>query len=109
MAIEMSLEEFERLAVEALDALPADFAERLANVEVVVQLWPSHEQNQKLRVHRGQVLYGLYEGIPQTQRGLGYNLVMPDRITLFQGPLQQGCSTAEELRSEVRHTLMHEL
>jgi predicted Zn-dependent protease with MMP-like domain len=97
--------QFDRLVVEALETLPPFFQEVMSNVELVVEDWPSPDQ---LALAEGEMLLGLYEGIPLTER-YSYNLVPPDVITLFQRPLEQSVDSLDELRQEVRQTVIHEI
>jgi len=101
--------EFEQLVAEALDSLPPDIARYLDNVEVVVASWPSPRQLRTSGTPPGQMLLGLYEGVPLTQRGSHYNLTLPDKITLFRGPILAICRTRAEAVQAVRHTVIHEL
>jgi predicted Zn-dependent protease with MMP-like domain len=106
----MTREEFEEQVVEALELVPEEFRSYLADVAIVVEDWPSVEQRQRLRLGRNETLFGLYEGVPRPQRHQGYNLAMPDRITLFQGPLEQYAGLSREhLRQQVRRTVLHEI
>jgi predicted Zn-dependent protease with MMP-like domain len=106
----MSREEFEDEVMEALDLVPEEFRGYLAEVAIVVDDWPSAEQRQRLRLRRNETLFGLYEGVPRTQRSSSYNLALPDRITLFQGPLEQEArGDRERLRRQVRRTVLHEI
>ncbi len=105
----MSQAEFEHLVSEAIDALPKKYMEHLVNVAFVIEDNPTPEQRLKLELHDNQTLYGLYEGIPLTKRGAGYNLVLPDKITIFKGPIEASCTTLEELRSHIGHTIWHEV
>ena len=100
---------FERLVAEALDSLPPEFAERLENVDVVVERYPTRRQLQAGGVPHGQTLFGLYEGVPLTARRASYGLVLPDKITIFQGPIEAYCRTDAEVRDQVRHTVVHEI
>lgn len=100
---------FERLVRQALDDLPADIQEMLENVAVVVLDEPDAYQRQDLRLRSGETLYGLYQGIPRTQRDSGYNLVAPDRISIFQGPIERACATPAAMQEQVRITVLHEL
>jgi len=99
---------FERLVAEALDSLPPEFAARLENVEVVVERYPTRRQLALAGVPRGQTLFGLYEGVPLTERTASYGLVLPDKITIFQGPIEAYCRTDAEVREQVRQTVIHE-
>lgn len=98
--MEVSRERFEELVVEALEGLPDWVQERLDNVEVLVEERPPRGQ-------RG--LLGLYEGVPLTERGLNYFGVLPDRITLFRSTLLRRARTEDELKEEIRHTVVHEV
>jgi predicted Zn-dependent protease with MMP-like domain len=105
----MRREEFERLAAEALDDLPVEFAEKMSNIEVVIDDWPTRSQMRRAGVGPGGLLLGLYEGVPLTRRDRGYHLVLPDKITIFQRPIEAVCRTNEEIRHLVRKTVMHEI
>jgi predicted Zn-dependent protease with MMP-like domain len=100
---------FERLVAEAIDSLPAPFAARLQNVEIVIEAWPSRRQLRDTDTPAGDTLLGLYEGVPLTERGGGYGMVLPDKITIFQGPIEQLSSTDQEVQAQVRHTVVHEI
>lgn len=105
----MHSEQFEQLVYEAVEALPQEFREKMENVDVVVQDWPDREQMSKLGLRNRYELLGLYEGIPQTARSHGYNLVMPDKISIFQKPIEARCSTARELVKEIGEVVRHEI
>jgi predicted Zn-dependent protease with MMP-like domain len=107
--ITMTRSEFEDLVAQALDSLPPDIARHMSNIEVVVANWPTRRQLRSSNVPAGQTLLGLYEGIPLTQRGAHYHLVLPDKITLFQGPILAQCHTREEVMETVRRTVIHEI
>lgn len=100
---------FETLVAEALDNLPPDIQEKLENVEVVVEWHPSPAQMRRLGLGRGHTLFGLYEGIPLTERTSGYNMVLPDKITIFRQPIEAHCRSDEQVRQTVRRTVLHEL
>ena len=104
----MLREEFEDLVIDAVAALPEELLSHLDNVAIVVEEWPSAEQMAEHGLKRRDELLGLYEGIPLTDRA-GYNLVLPDKITIFQGTLESSCSTAEEMAAEVQLTVAHEI
>lgn len=107
--LDIDQEVFERLVTEALEDLPAWVQEALDNVEVTVADMPSPEQRRRMRLRPGTLLLGLYEGVPQTQRGAHYGLVLPDKITLFRRPILAVCRTPEEVKSRVRSVVVHEL
>ena len=99
---------FEGLVAEALDGIPDEIGSQLDNVDVVVDDWPSQGQLIGSGINEGEYLLGLYEGLPLTERD-DYNMVLPDKITLFQGPIEAICSNDEEIVQEVRDTLIHEV
>jgi len=79
----------------------------LENVDVVVQDSPNRRQ--LARVGRGMTLLGLYEGVPQTKRGHGYGMVLPDRIVIFQKPIQEKCRSEAEVEAEIGEVVRHEI
>ena len=105
----MNPEAFARLVAEALDSLPPEVASHLQNVEVVVEPYPTAAQRRAGRVTPGQTLFGLYEGVPRTERTSRYGMVLPDKITIFQRPIEAHCRTAGQIRAQVRHTIVHEI
>ncbi len=104
----MQVEEFEDLVVDALDSLPEDLLSLLDNVDVVIEEWPSSDQRDRANSDRGMLL-GLYEGVPLTARDSGYNIVLPDKITIFQRPIENICKTRDEVTEQVRKTVIHEI
>jgi predicted Zn-dependent protease with MMP-like domain len=92
--------DFERVIQEALDSLPPDLRKRISNVEVVVEDEPPP----------GQRLLGLYQGVPLTRRGSNYSGALPDKITIYRGPLERLCGHDPELLSrQIRHVVLHEV
>jgi len=100
---------FEALVIEAIERLPSEFKNKLDNVAIVVADWPSKGQLARLRLKDKRQLLGLYEGIPRTQRGGNYNMVPPDKITLFQKSIEAKCHTVEEIRQEIARVVKHEI
>ena len=107
--MKFTIEEFENLVIEALDALPEEIHTALDNVEVVVAAWPSPHELRSVGLKSGQLLLGLYQGVPLTRRGSHYGLVLPDKITIFQGPIERICRTPEQVIRQVQRTVRHEL
>ncbi len=105
----MERERFEELVRQALDGLPEEIAQRMSNVDVEVQEWPTPGQLASARVPSGRTLLGLYQGIPLTQRTSGYQMVPPDRIIIFQGPLERVALSDDDLVERVRDTVVHEV
>ena len=104
----MRQDEFEELVLEAIQELPQELLARLDNVAIVVQRWPTRVQMEVVGLENRDELLGLYEGIPLTDRE-NYNLVLPDKISIFQGPVEAACDTREEMAWEVKVTVAHEI
>ena len=105
----LSRAEFEKLVAQAVESLPPRFLERLENVEVVVEGEPTREDLEHAEIEPGRTLFGLYQGVPQTQRGTWYGSVLPDRIVIYQRTIEAVVRTRREIRKEIRITLMHEI
>ena len=91
---------FEEYVQDALDSLPSDLRARMSNVDIVVEAEPPP----------GQPLLGLYQGVPLTRRGSSYGGVLPDKITIFSGPLVRLYGyDPERLRREVSRVVLHEV
>jgi predicted Zn-dependent protease with MMP-like domain len=97
-----------RLMQAALDDLPEQYADALSNVIFRVERAILPRDRRRLSLGNS-TLYGLYEGVPLTQRGSGYDRVLPDRVTLYWGPLLRDFPEEDDLAREVRNTLYHEL
>ena len=105
----MDRERFQDLVEQALLALPEQFREKLSNIDVQVEDYPSPDDLRAARAERGQTLLGLYRGVPLTRRGLGYNMVPPDRIIIFQRPIERASRGDEEIVERVGHVVRHEI
>lgn len=100
---------FEQLVQRALAELPERFASRLENVAVVVEERPSPHKLATLGYEPDETLFGLYEGVPLGQRGSGYHLAVPDRITIYRLPILELCESEDEVVHEIKATVMHEI
>jgi predicted Zn-dependent protease with MMP-like domain len=100
---------FEALVDEAVDNLPDDFRARLANVAIVVEDWADRETLRAARLRHPAQLLGFYHGIPLPQRGSGYNMVAPDRISIYRQPILRQCDDEDEVRETVRRVVLHEI
>jgi predicted Zn-dependent protease with MMP-like domain len=96
----LSRRRFEQLAAKALDELPAWVQERLENVEVVVEDDPGPNEPS---------LLGLYQGVPLTERAAGYTWALPDRITLFQRPIEAHAGSPRAVKRVIADTIVHEM
>jgi predicted Zn-dependent protease with MMP-like domain len=105
----LTRQEFERLVAHAVRSLPPPFLEKLENVDVVVESAPTSEDLEDAGLGEGETLLGLYQGVPQSERGTWYSNVLPDRIVIYQRPIEAVAQTRREIREEIRVTLMHEI
>ena len=101
--------QFERLVEKALRKLPRPFREKVKNVAVVVEDWADDETLAEMGIEPPDTLYGLYRGVDLTQRDSSYGNVLPDTISIYQGPIEEDCETYDEIVECVRDTVMHEL
>ena len=100
--------QFESLLDQAIRSLSKKHRERLENVAFLVDDEPSLEQRRSLALRGDQTLFGLYEGVPLSNRQ-GQTKLLPDKITLFQHPLEQASGSFEDLQEAIRHTVWHEV
>jgi predicted Zn-dependent protease with MMP-like domain len=100
--------QFDKIVGEAIDAIPPLYHKRLDNVAFIVEDDPTPEQLYKLRLFRGVLLFGLYEGVPLPQRQ-GATKLLPDKITIFKNPALLVSRSVDELREHIRHTVWHEV
>ena len=99
---------FEALVRKTVEELPDYFLDIMRNVDFHVRRWPTRRQLRDSRLSPDETLLGLYEGIPLTT-GFDGNMTPPDIITIFQGPIEEFCSTEAEVREQVRDTVVHEV
>jgi predicted Zn-dependent protease with MMP-like domain len=108
----MNRVEFEKLVKSAIRKLPPRYRRALneGNVVIMVQNRPSKYQFELLRMDPDELsMYGLYEGVSLPNRTLGYNMAVPDKITIFQEPLEQDFPNPLALKEQVRRTVFHEV
>lgn len=106
---EVSDEQFSALISQAMDELPQEYIRGLQNVVITYDDEPSPDQRQEMKLRAYESLFGLYQGVPLTKRGAGYNLVLPDKITIFKLPMLQATHDEDSLYAQVKHTLWHEI
>ncbi|MBM3450149.1 MAG: metallopeptidase family protein [Armatimonadetes bacterium] len=99
---------FRAVIEETLRGVPAELRQAVDNLEFLLAEWPTPEQLGSVGLEDDDLLFGLYEGTPIPDRENDVP-VLPDIITLFWGPLLEACETEEELREEIRKTILHEL
>lgn len=100
---------FEALVSAAIDDLPKHYIDNMNNVVIMVEHDPTEAQRQQLHLVNGVTLYGLYEGVPLTQRRGGYALSIPDKITIFKNPIISNSQSIEQLKEQVKRTVWHEI
>ena len=106
----MTRDDFRGLVEDAIDSIPKKFARQIRNLAVVIEDEPSRELLDEMEMDDGDTLLGLYQGIPLNERGAGYGNALPDRITLFQLPIEDEAGEDEdEIVVAIGETLIHEL
>ncbi|HEY8548892.1 MAG TPA: metallopeptidase family protein [Vicinamibacterales bacterium] len=104
----LSRKAFERLVEEALQTIPRRFRDAIANVAVVVEDEPSPELLREMEIPEGDTLYGLYQGIPLPERSWSPAPNVPDRVTIFQRPIEEDAETEDDMVWMVGETVIHE-
>jgi predicted Zn-dependent protease with MMP-like domain len=104
----MTKELFERLVEDALRDIPKRFRDEMKNVAVVVEDEPSRELLDEMEVEPGETLFGLYHGTPLTDRSWSHSHSMPDRISIYQRPIEEACEDEDAIRDCVAETVIHE-
>lgn len=105
----LTKEEFEKIVGEGVKAIPERFLQKLSNVAIVIEAEPTPAQRKKLNIHPGFTLLGLYEGVPQARRGSNYSAVLPDKITIFQNPIEATARDETDIKEIVKNTVWHEI
>jgi predicted Zn-dependent protease with MMP-like domain len=107
--MKLTRKEFEELVVLALKRLPKFFKKKMKNVDVVVEDRASRDLLSETGLRSPFDLLGLYQGVPLDRRGFYYGNVLPDKITLFQIPIESMCQTREEIEEKVKEVVIHEV
>lgn len=102
----MDKNRFELYIARALRSIPPELARYLDNVEI---MWEDNPPREALTELGGGLLFGLYEGVPLTERSQGYTMVLPDRITLYRKPILAWARNEEEIVEQIRRTVIHEV
>lgn len=105
----MGRSDFERALRRALDGLPDMFRDALRNVAVVVEEWPPDWLLDELDIPPDDTLYGFYHGIPLPERSVSDSGNLPDKISIYRGPLEEDFPDRAELVRQIRMTLLHEI
>lgn len=99
---------FEKLVQNALRRLPRRFKRKIENISIVVEEKPTAELLREMEIESG-TLFGLYQGVPLTERGWSYGNMLPDRIVIFQRPIEEAANSPEEMEGIVTETVIHEV
>ena len=105
----MTREGFLQLVDEALGTIPDRFREALVNIAIVVEDEPSAAQLEEVGIEPPDTLLGLYEGIPLTERAWAHGNALPDKVTLFQGPIEEASDDEDDMVVAIGETLIHEI
>jgi len=105
----MQRDKFEALVAKAIDNLPPEFQRKLENVDIVVENWPTPRQSKQVKNRHPARLLGLYQGVPQNRRGRRYGLVLPDKISIFQKPIEEYCRFDHEIEATIEEVVRHEI
>jgi predicted Zn-dependent protease with MMP-like domain len=105
----MDAARFEELVDQAIESLPDEFRERMDNVDIVIADVPTQRQQNRTDRARGEIILGLYEGVPLTERTAGYTFVVPDKITIFQKNIESFYHDDKAIVKEIRRVVLHEI
>ena len=106
--VDISEEQIDALIQKAIQRLPKRYVENLSNVAFIVEDEPSPLQRKQLQLRENQTLFGLYEGVPLPSRQ-GMVKLLPDKITIFKGPISRSSANLEDLAEKINHTVWHEV
>ena len=105
----MTREQFQRLVVEAVALIPKRFRREMKNLALVVEDEPAPDLLAEMEIEPPDSLFGLYQGTPLPERTWAFGNNLPDRITLFQRPIEEDCEDEDEVRAVIGETLIHEV
>jgi predicted Zn-dependent protease with MMP-like domain len=105
----MTRERFRQLVSEAIDTIPLRFRRELKNIAIVVEDRPSPDVLEEMEIEPPDTLFGLYQGTPLTERRWDHGNVLPDRIAIYQEPIEEVSETEDEVVTEIGETLIHEV
>jgi predicted Zn-dependent protease with MMP-like domain len=100
---------FENLVDQAIESLPEEFQERMDNVDIIIADYPTRTQQKRSDRAKGEVILGLYEGVPLTERTTNYTMMMPDKISIFQKNIEAIFHDDAEIVKEIRRVVLHEI
>ncbi|MBI2841185.1 MAG: metallopeptidase family protein [Acidobacteria bacterium] len=98
------------MVADAISEIPDELRDRLENVEIVIEDEPDPALLEDMGLDPDEdTLLGLYQGVPLTQRTSQYGLVLPDKISIYQFPIEDSCETLAQMKLEVQRTVVHEI
>lgn len=103
----MNLQEFEQIVTQVVNRLPPEFLKKLDNIDILVEDWPTSQDLQTVGIRSG-LLFGLYRGVPHTQRGAHYS-ALPDKIVIFAGPILAVSRDEKDAQERIKKTVLHEI
>lgn len=101
--------QFEEIVTNSISKIPQPYANNINNIAFFIEDEPSEQQRVSLGLRPCQSLFGLYEGVPLTERRGGYALTLPDKITIFKNTHEEYANNLEELKTQVANTVWHEV
>ena len=105
----MTRERFKQLVAEAIMLIPKRFRREMGNIALVVEDEPDEALLEEMEIEPPDSLYGLYQGTPLTEREWSHGNQLPDRITLYQVPIEEDCEDEDDVRAVIGETLIHEV
>lgn len=105
----MTRERFKQLVTEAITLIPKRFRREMKNLALVVEDEPDDALLEEMEIEPPDSLYGLYQGTPLPERTWGFGNALPDRITIYQRPIEEDCEDEDEIRAVIGETLIHEV
>lgn len=105
----MNRTKFRELVDEALEGIPARFRKAMKNIAIVIEDEPTVEELEDVGIEPPDTLLGLYQGTPLTERQWAHGNVLPDKITLFQGPIEDSSEDEDDVVVAIGETLIHEV
>lgn len=106
---ETDREQFEAIVTHAVRTLPDEFRDRIANLEFAVEDWARPDDYSRTGTPPSSTILGVYRGIPLPKRTGTYNMTLPDRIVIFQQPLQRLAADGADLGERIQHVVKHEI
>ncbi|MCX6539370.1 MAG: metallopeptidase family protein [Acidobacteria bacterium] len=105
----MTRARFEQLVANAVQTIPRRFRQQIQNLAIIVEDEPDDELLDDMEIEPPDTLFGLYQGTPLTERRWDHGNVLPDRIVLYQGPIEDVCESDDEVVATIGETLIHEV